>query len=39
MNNFEKPVIEIIEFECEDVVTTSIPSIDNGGFNNTVVKP
>ena len=39
MSNFEKPVIEIIEFENNDVVTTSFPSIDNGGFNNNVVKP
>ncbi len=29
MEKYEKPVIEIVEFDAEDVITTSIPPANN----------
>ena len=41
MKPFTMPIIEVVAFRCEDVVTFtfSIPSVDDEGYNNTVVKP
>lgn len=39
MKKFEKPVIEIVVFKDIDIVTTSLPDVDDNGFNNEVVKP
>lgn len=39
MKLFEIPVIEVVAFKCEDVITFSVPGVDDDGYNNTVVKP
>ena len=39
MKIFEMPVINVVAFKCEDVITFSVPDVDNEGYNNTVVKP
>lgn len=39
MNNFVKPGFEIVLFDNVDIVTTSSPKYDQGGFDNEVVKP
>ena len=39
MKLFEMPVIKVVAFKCEDVITFSIPFVDDEGYNNTVVKP
>ena len=43
MKLFEQPVFEVIQFECEDIITTSAikddNDLDNDGFNNEIVKP
>lgn len=39
MKTYEKPEIEVTDFEIPDVITTSSPSMDDNGFNNELVKP
>ena len=33
MTNYEKPILEIVEIKCEDIVCTSTPSGLIPGFN------
>ncbi len=35
MKRFEKAEMEIIEFEAEDIITTSICNLDNGGTHGS----
>lgn len=28
MENYETPVMEVVEFETEDIITTSLPEVD-----------
>lgn len=46
MKPFEKPIVNVIAFTCEDHITESSnyvapddEELDDEGFNNTVVKP
>ena len=40
MEKFETPIIETIAFESKDVIATSTePDLDDGKFDNEVVKP
>ena len=39
MKLFEAPVIEVVTFTCEDVITASSPDVDDDGYNNEIVKP
>ena len=39
MKKYEQPVIENIVFENTDIIAISLFDVDDGGFNNQVVKP
>ena len=39
MKQFEQPVIETIVYDTVDIIAISLPDVDEGGFNNQVVKP
>lgn len=42
MKLFEKPIVELIVFECKDIITSSYEDdddLDDDGFNNEIVKP
>lgn len=40
MKLFRKPVIEVVAFTCEDIITVSSGAdLDDEGFNNEIVKP
>ena len=39
MTLFEAPVMNIVALESVDIITTSIPDMDDEGFNNEIVKP